>query len=85
MTFSEGAFKNALLNEATRDEHTTGQLLGHQITLDPVHSLPETPVFWKAGSMVATILNCAPKVVTPIMCVGAHQGNRYGITVEPIP
>jgi hypothetical protein len=85
MTFSEGAFKNALLNEATRDEHTTGQLLGHQITLDPVHSLPETPVFWKAGSMVAAILNCAPKVVTPIMCVGAHQGNRYGITVEPTP
>jgi hypothetical protein len=42
-------------------------------------------VFWGAGTIVVAILNCSPKLVTPIMCVGAHQGNRYGITIETVP
>jgi hypothetical protein len=42
-------------------------------------------VFWGAGTIVAAILHCSPKLVTPIMCVGAHQGNRYGITIETVP
>ena len=83
MTFTEGALKEAVLNEARKDDN--GQLITQEITLDAVHNLPVTPVFWSAGSIVATILHCAPKVVTPIMCVGAYQGNRYGITLEHVP
>jgi hypothetical protein len=86
MTFvsAEGAFREAVLNEAKRDANN-GQLLTHELELDEVNHLPVNPVFWGAGSIVAAILNCSPKVVTPIMCVGAHQGNRYGITIETVP
>jgi hypothetical protein len=86
MTFVpvEGAFKQAILEEA-RSNDTNGQLLNQDIELDNVDSLPTGPVFWGAGSIVAAILNCCPKVVTPIMCVGTHQGNRYGITIEAEP
>ena len=84
MTFVEGAFKDAVLNEARRDENN-GQLLKQELQLDEVNNLPINPVFWSAGSIVAAVLNCAPKVVTPIMCVGAYQGNRYGITIETVP
>lgn len=84
MTFAEGALKTAVLTEAQKND-TNGQLLTQEIALDAVHHLPETPVFWSAGSMVAAVLNCAPNVVTAIMCVGAHQGNRYGVTIEHIP
>ena len=84
MTFVEGAFKDAVLNEARRDENN-GLLLKQELQLDAVNNLPINPVFWSAGSIVAAVLNCAPKVVTPIMCVGAYQGNRYGITIETVP
>jgi hypothetical protein len=80
----EGAFEQAVLNEA-RSNDNNGQLLTQDIELDDVNTLPTSPVFWGAGSIVAAILNCCPKVVTPIMCVGAHQGNRYGITIETEP
>jgi hypothetical protein len=86
MTFVlvENAFKDAVLSEARSDE-TNGQLLTQEIVLDEVKTLPINPVFWGAGTIVAAILNCSPKLVTPIMCVGAHQGNRYGITIETVP
>jgi hypothetical protein len=86
MTFvpGEGAFKEAVLSEARSDEKNC-QLLTQEILLDDVNTLPLNPVFWGAGSINAAILNCSPKVVTPIMCVGAHQGNRYGITIETVP
>jgi hypothetical protein len=86
MTFVpvEVAFKDAVLSEA-RSHNNNGQLLTQEIELDEVNTLPLNPVFWGAGTIVAAILNCSSKVVTPIMCVGAHQGNRYGITIETIP
>jgi hypothetical protein len=86
MTFVpvEGAFKDAVLSEAQSDENN-GQLLTQEIELDEVNTLPINPVFWGAGSIVAAILDCSPKLVTPIMCVGVHQGNRYGITIETVP
>jgi hypothetical protein len=86
MTFVpvENAFKDAVLSEA-RSDKTNGQLLTQEIELDEVNTLPINPVFWGAGTIVAAILNCSPKLVTPIMCVGAHQGNRYGITIETVP
>jgi hypothetical protein len=78
------AFKDAVLSEARSDDNN-GQLLTQEIKLDKVNTLPINPVFWGAGTIVAAILNCSPKLVTPIMCVGAHQGNRYGITIETAP
>jgi hypothetical protein len=44
-----------------------------------------TPVFWSTGSIVAAILNCLPKQITPIMCISAYEGNRFGITIETTP
>ena len=75
--------KEALVTEV--EDYETSHLLPLDITLDPVNLLPETPVFWSAGSIVAAVLNCAPKVVTPIMCVSAYQGNRYGVTIDQVP
>jgi hypothetical protein len=85
MTFVpvENAFKDAVLSEARNDENN-GQLLTQELKLDEVNILPINPVFWGAGSIVTAILNCSPKLVTPIMCVGTHQGNRYGITIKTI-
>jgi hypothetical protein len=79
MTFVpvENAFKDAVLSEARSDE-TNGQLLTQEIELDEVLGR------WY-HAIVAAILNCSPKLVTPIMCVGAHQGNRYSITIETVP
>ena len=84
MTFTEGALKEALITEVEEYEEN-GHLLTLDIALDPINQLLETPVFWSAGSIVAAVLNCAPKVVTPIMCVSAYQGNRYGVTIDQVP
>jgi hypothetical protein len=80
----ENAFKDAVLSEARSDENN-GQIFTQEIELDEVNTLPINPVFWGAGTIIAAILNCTPKLVTPIMCVGARKGNRYGITIETVP
>jgi hypothetical protein len=83
MPFTEGALLEAILNEAQRDNN--GQLITQEIILDPAHNLPVMPVFWSTGSIVAAVLKYSPKQVTPIMCINAHQGNRFGITIEQVP
>jgi len=83
MPFTAGALHQALLHEAL--EVNNGQLITQEIVLDPTHNLPITPVFWSTGSIVAAVLNCSPKQVTTILCVGAHQGKRFGVTIEQIP
>ena len=62
-----------------------GQLITQEIILDPAHNLPVNPVFWSTGSIVETVLNYSPKQVTPILCISAHHGNRFGIAIEQVP
>ena len=83
MPFTEGALLAALLRESK--QHNNGQLINQELTLDPVHHLPIAPVFWSTGSIVAGVLHCSPKQVTPILCISAHQGKRFGITIEHPP
>jgi hypothetical protein len=44
-----------------------------------------TPVFWSTGSIVAVVLNCSPKQITPIMGISAYEGNRFKVTIETTP
>jgi hypothetical protein len=83
MPFTEGALLEALLTETQRENN--GQLICQDIVLDPTHNLPVTPVFWSTGSIAATVLNCSPKQITPIMCISAHEGKRFGVTIETTP
>jgi hypothetical protein len=83
MPFTEGALREALLTETQRENN--GQLICLDFLLDPTHNLPVTPVFWSTGSIVAAVLNCSPKQITPIMCISAHEGNRFGVTIETTP
>jgi hypothetical protein len=83
MPFTKGALSNALLTETQQDNN--GQLICQDIVLDPTHNLPVTPVFWSTGSIVAAVLNCSPKQITPIMCISAYKGNRFGITIKTTP
>jgi hypothetical protein len=55
------------------------------IELDPTHNLPVTPVFWSTGSIVAAVLNCLLKQITPIMYISAYKGNLFGIIIETTP
>jgi hypothetical protein len=83
MPFTEGALREALLTE-TQGENN-GQLICLDFLLDPNHNLPVTPVFWSTGSIGAAVLNCSPKQITPIMCISAHEGNQFGVTIETTP
>jgi hypothetical protein len=83
MPFTEGALREALLTKTQRENNV--QLICQDIVLDPTHNLPMTPVFWSTGSIVAAILNCSPKQITPIMCISAHEGNRFGVRIETAP
>ena len=83
MTFIEGTLLEAILTESKRENN--GQLIHQEIELDPIQNLPITPVFWSTGSIVAAILNCAPKQITAIMCISAYEGKRFGITIEKVP
>jgi hypothetical protein len=83
MPFTEGALHEAVLVET--QQKNNGQLICQDIVLDPAHNLPVTPVFWSTGSIVAAVLNCSPKQITPIMCISAYEGNRSGITIETTP
>jgi hypothetical protein len=80
MPFTEGALREALLTETQRENN--GQLICQDIALYPTHNLPMIPVFWSTCSIVAAVLNCLPKQITPIMCISAHKGNRFGVTIE---
>jgi hypothetical protein len=83
MPFTEGALREAILTETQQEN--IGQLICQDIVLDPTHNLPVTPVFWSTGSIVAAVLNCSPKQITPIMCISAYKGNRFGITIKTTP
>jgi hypothetical protein len=80
MPFTEGALLEAVLTETQRDNN--GQLICQEIVLDPTHNLPVTPVFWSTSSIVAAVLNCLPKQITPIMCISAYEGKRFKLTIE---
>ena len=54
MAFIKSALKEAVLNEAGRDENN-GKLLTQEITVDAVNNLPVNPVFWSADSIIAPI------------------------------
>jgi hypothetical protein len=84
MVFIEEALVKAVIAEAKKDPPAC-QLLEQNLTLDTDHNVPPSPLFWSAGSIVAAVLNCAQKVVTPILCIGAYQGNRFGVTLEAVP
>jgi hypothetical protein len=83
MPFTEGALREALLTETQRDNN--GQLICLDLLLDPTHNLPVPLVFWSTGSIVAAVLNCSPKQITPIRCISAHEGNRFGVTIKTTP
>jgi hypothetical protein len=83
MPFTEGALREALLTETQQENN--GQLICQDILLDPTHNLPVTPVFWSTGGIVGAVLNCLPKQITPIMCISAYEGNRFGVTIETTP
>jgi hypothetical protein len=34
---------------------------------------------------IAAVLNCLPKQITPILYISAHEGNRFGVTIETTP
>jgi hypothetical protein len=83
MMFTEGALREAVLTETQQDNKR--QLIHQNIVQDPTQNLPLTPVFWSKGSIVAAALYCLPKQITPIMCISAYEGNRFGITIETTP
>jgi hypothetical protein len=84
MPFTEGALVSSIVDEAGKDE-LTNQLMAQELELDEDNNVPTNPIFWSAGSIVVTVLNCAQKVITPVLCISSHLGNRFGLTLGANP
>jgi hypothetical protein len=83
----ERGLQSAVLNEAkpAQDANSGSQPITNALTFDRINHRPEHPIFWGIGTLAVGVLHTNPKVVTPILCVGAHQSHQFGATIAACP